>query len=185
MSKKLTKQTQVDKLADERESEIMAQIGTDPIINASGVVKSYSSGFGELKLVELSKTLQNKANDITQRNNLASCEEMLIGQAHALQSIFTTLSKSALNQTHVKNFESSLRFALKAQSQCRSTIETLANIKNPPVVYAKQANISQGHQQVNNTMPREEKNKTDQNELLEEQEVKSPSNFSTKRPLTV
>lgn len=29
----------------------------------------------------------------------------------------------------------------------------LAGIKNPPVVIAKQANIAQGHQQVNNGLP--------------------------------
>ena len=41
--------------------------------------------------------------------------------------------------------------ALKAQNQCRMTLETLATIKNPPVVFARQANINNGgHQQVNN-----------------------------------
>jgi hypothetical protein len=65
--------------------------------------------------------------------------------------------------------------ALKAQSQCRMTLETLATIKNPPVVYAKQANIAHGPQQVNNSIPsnvphahaREEK-PIQSNELLTE-----------------
>ncbi len=43
-----------------------------------------------------------------------------------------------------------MRLALKAQSQCRATLETLATIKNPPVVFARQANIANGPQQVNN-----------------------------------
>jgi hypothetical protein len=43
-----------------------------------------------------------------------------------------------------------LRLALKAQSQSRATVETLATVKNPPVVYAKQANFAAGAQQVNN-----------------------------------
>jgi hypothetical protein len=42
--------------------------------------------------------------------------------------------------------------ALRAQSQCRATLETLATVKNPPVVFAKQANIANGPQQVNNTL---------------------------------
>jgi hypothetical protein len=42
------------------------------------------------------------------------------------------------------NYEAHARLALKAQSQCRATIETLAAIKNPPVVVARQANIAQG-----------------------------------------
>jgi hypothetical protein len=42
-----------------------------------------------------------------------------------------------------------LRLALKAQTQCRATVETLATMKNP-VVFAKQANIAHGPQQINN-----------------------------------
>jgi hypothetical protein len=43
-----------------------------------------------------------------------------------------------------------MRMALRAQNQCRTTLETLAGIKNPPVVYAKQANVTTGPQQINN-----------------------------------
>jgi hypothetical protein len=37
-----------------------------------------------------------------------------------------------------------MRFGLKAQAQCRATLETLAAIKNPPTVFARQANIADG-----------------------------------------
>jgi hypothetical protein len=64
-----------------------------------------------------------------------------------------------------------LRLAFKAQNQCRMTLETLSNIKNPPFIYAKQANISNGHQQVNNGTPtpvmHAKEIKNPQNELLE------------------
>ena len=44
-----------------------------------------------------------------------------------------------------------LTLALKAQAQCRSTLEALAEIKNPrPVQFVKQANMTTGPQQVNN-----------------------------------
>jgi hypothetical protein len=46
-----------------------------------------------------------------------------------------------------------MRMALRAQAQCRATLETLAEIKNPPVVYARQANVTTGPQQVNNSLP--------------------------------
>jgi hypothetical protein len=49
----------------------------------------------------------------------------------------------------MEQFERLLRLALKAQSQCRATLETLAVIRNPPV-FARQANIANGPQQVNN-----------------------------------
>ena len=62
-----------------------------------------------------------------------------------------------------------MRLALKAQSQCRATLETLATIKNPPVVIARQANISSGPQQVNNgPFPRAEGIESTPNELLEQ-----------------
>jgi hypothetical protein len=59
--------------------------------------------------------------------------------------------------------------AMKAQNQCRMTLETLSTIKNPPVVYAKQANIAHGPQQVNNgTVPsRAEEKINSPNKLLE------------------
>ena len=41
---------------------------------------------------------------------------------------------------HLPAAETYMRLALKAQSQCRATLETLANIKNPPTVFARQAN---------------------------------------------
>jgi hypothetical protein len=68
------------------------------------------------------------------------------------------------------HYESFLRLAYKAQSQCRSTLQTLSDIKNPSVVYAKQANISTGNQQINNAVSasRTENNKKQQNELLTE-----------------
>jgi hypothetical protein len=44
-----------------------------------------------------------------------------------------------------------LRLALKAQRQCRATLETLVAIKNPqPMAFVRQANIAHGPQQVNN-----------------------------------
>ena len=59
-------------------------------------------------------------------------------------------SRRALKQEYQKNLESFLRMSLKAQNQCRMTLETLATIKNPPVVFARQANVAQQQQQVNN-----------------------------------
>ena len=62
-----------------------------------------------------------------------------------------------------------MRLALKAQAQCRATIETLAALKNPPIVIARQANISNGPQQVNNgpAVPRADDSSNQPNELLE------------------
>jgi hypothetical protein len=55
-----------------------------------------------------------------------------------------------MKQEYLVNMDSVLKLAFRAQNQCRMTLETLSAIKNPPVVYAKQANFAAGHQQVIN-----------------------------------
>lgn len=84
--------------------------------------------------------------------NLAAAESLLIQQSVVLNAVFTELAtRSQLNLgNNLDLAERYMRLALKAQNQCRATVETLAAVKNPPVVFAKQANFAQGHQQVNN-----------------------------------
>ncbi len=84
------------------------------------------------------------------RGDLAQTEAMLMNQATALQSLFARLAERAMSCEHIPGFEANMRMALRAQSQCRATLETLAAIKNPPVVYARQANVTTGPQQINN-----------------------------------
>ena len=48
-----------------------------------------------------------------------------------------------------------MKLALRAQSQCRSTVEALADMKKPRPEILRQTNIAHGHQQVNNFPPNE------------------------------
>ena len=84
------------------------------------------------------------------QGDLRAAEAMLMNQATALQSLFVKLTETGLQANLLRQQEMALRLALKAQSQCRATLETLAAIKNPPIVYAKQANVTTGPQQINN-----------------------------------
>jgi hypothetical protein len=80
---------------------------------------------------------------------------MLTSQAIALDSIFNRLAIQAHASIgkHPKVVDVYLRLALKAQSQCRATAETLANLKSPRqhisqtnVATALQVNIErEGH----------------------------------------
>lgn len=138
--------------------------------NAAVVVQAYAKpSFGDIGIDHLFDLLQKSTTKI-EDGNLKSAEAMLFGQAHALQAIFMNFAGRAANQSSLKNLETFLRLALKAQSQCRATLETLATIKNPPVIYARQANIANGPQQVNNgpdNHARTEEIKPAKNELLE------------------
>jgi len=79
-------------------------------------------------------------------------ESMLFDQAITLQTIFTALSRRAAGNVgeNMHAVDLYMRLALKTQSQCRATLETLSEIKNPrSVAFVRQANIAQ-NQQVNN-----------------------------------
>ncbi len=143
-----------------------------PCTNAAAVVAEYTKAFGEQDVQALMEQLRTTFDQV-ENGDLQHCEAMLVGQAHALQSIFMNLARRAANQEYLKQYEMYLRLALKAQNQSRMTLETLAKIKNPPVLFAKQANINQGsgNQQVNNGTPAPAshagKTINQQNELLE------------------
>ena len=159
---------------DNDKTEHIAKVTLMPSANAAAVVAEYTKAFGEQDVQALMEQLRPHMESVN-NGDLQHCEAMLVGQAHALQSIFMNLSRRAVNQEYLKQYEMYLRLALKAQNQSRMTLETLAKIKNPPVVFAKQANINQGsgNQQVNNGTPtpasRTAKTINQQNELLEVQ----------------
>ena len=119
----------------------------------------------------LTKILAQQTSEI-EKGNMSRPEAMLMSQAHTLDELFNNLIRRAsLNMgEYLQASETYFRLALKAQSQCRATLETLSVIKNPPVIFAKQANISTGNQQINNAIldPLAENNKSKQNELLTE-----------------
>jgi len=95
---------------------------------------------------------------------------MLMNQATALQIVFSRLVERGMGCTEIAPFEANLRMGLRAQAQCQATLETLANITNPPTVFARQANIAHRPQQVNDGMPvpsRPRENEIAPNKLLE------------------
>ena len=114
----------------------------------------FTECFGTLDVGSLAVTLRAQMQEV-QGGDMKRAEAMLYGQAQALQAIFAHMARRSAKQEYMKNVEAFMRFALKAQSQSRATLETLAAIKNPPVVFARQANINNGgQQQVNNgTVP--------------------------------
>lgn len=130
-------------------AKAMANLALRPAANAAAVVAEYSKPFGEQDLGALMGELEASIGKVAD-GDMKRCEAMLMGQAEALQTIFMNLSRRALVQQYQRNLESFFRMAMKAQNQCRMTLETLATIKNPPVVIAKQANIANGPQQINN-----------------------------------
>lgn len=122
------------------------------------------------KPIDINATIRElkEQSKILKAGDMSRAESMLLAQAQTLNELFNNLARKAHQCEYLSQFEANLKLALKAQNQCRMTLETLSNIKNPPVVYAKQANISNGPQQVNNGVPATHaaENQKQQNELL-------------------
>lgn len=134
----------------------LAQAYLRPTVQAGCTVRAYNKGKDGSgpSLDPLIAELQTQVS-LVDKGDLRRAEAMLMAQAHSLDAIFGNLARRAARNAgeYLGACDTFLRLALKAQSQCRATLETLATIKNPPTIFAKQANVTTGPQQVNNGLP--------------------------------
>lgn len=134
-----------------------------------------SSILPKADLLDVVEVLGDKITTI-QDGDMKPIEAMLIGQAQALQTMFVTLGRMAATKTQLAQYTAFMNMALKAQSQSRATIQALTELKYPKqATFVKQANISNGHQQVNNATSTHapahaKENQNTQNKLLEAQQ---------------
>jgi hypothetical protein len=131
----------------------VAEAAVQPSVHGAATLLQWKSIDHEIDLGELIAELERQSQFATS-GRLERSEAMLIIQAHTLDAIFNKLARKASGAEYVNQFEAYLRLGLKAQGQCRATLETLAALKNPaPVAFVRQANIANGPQQVNNAPP--------------------------------
>lgn len=153
---------------------VRADMATEGVLANVLTVQAFSQkSLGELDLTECAVSMRDTTKAV-QGGDLKPVEAMLMAQAASLNAMFCELTRRAgLNMgEYLEATETYMRMALKAQAQCRSTLEALAEIKAPrSVLIAKQANIANGHQQVNNGASpgpaRVEETATSPNGLLE------------------
>jgi len=153
-----------------------------PSVNGASVIEAYQGNVmgKEADINAMIERLRDTFKEV-RGGDLHIMEAMLIGQATALQTIFTSLARRAANQEHLRQYETFLGLALKAQAQSRATISALVDLKYPKqATFVKQANIAHGPQQVNNgTAPtgaisHAEEKKSEQNKLLEDKSHERP-----------
>lgn len=178
-SERVNKQTDPPSITLEEKKRRMNLLAMLPEVNSSAVIGGYQDNLigdcadGKVLANSLRETFQQVTD-----GDLIHLEHMLIGQAKALETIFTSLAKRAASQNNESYFQTFLGLALKAQAQSRATISALVELKYPKqATFVKQANIANGPQQVNNsatvddskarTLSHERKSPTKQNELLE------------------
>jgi hypothetical protein len=145
-----------------------------PSTLAANTIGSLGLTGDQTDVPSLMRVLREQNERVT-KGDLSRAEAMLMSQAATLDALFCSLTRRAVVQEMLHPYEVHFRLALRAQAQCRATLETLAAIKNPPVLIAKQANIAHGPQQVNNgPLPTDEPSRAReaenaQNRLLEKQ----------------
>lgn len=167
-----SKQLEIAIKSGESRDRLIAKAAAGPHLGAAGVITNFGRGtWGEISLTDLVHVLKSQTDKLS-GGDLGHAEAMLCSQATSLNMMFAELARRAsVNMgEYLGATETYLKLALRAQSQCRATLETLAAIKNPPVVFAKQANIAHGPQQVNNdsaNIARASETEKAPNELLE------------------
>ncbi len=161
-------------LAGKSRERAMAELALNPVMTNASIARTFAKdSMGTIDLTESLAVMREKVERV-KAGDLSEVEATLILQAVALDTIFNNLARRAAVNIgeHLNAADTYLRLALKAQGQCRATLETLAEIKNPrAVAFVKQANIAHGAQQVNNAAPppaaasRTEKSANPSNEL--------------------
>jgi hypothetical protein len=92
---------------------------------------------------DLLDEINELARSVTQ-GDLSRPEKIALTHATVLDVVFTKLTGLAMANFGGPHFDSLMRLAFRAQSQCARTLETLATLKNPAVI-AHQLNVA--HQQ--------------------------------------
>lgn len=145
----------VIKASGQAEIDLMtARTLTRPEIGAAAIMEKWSPDTYDVNVLADELAAQVKA---VNQGDMQRTEGLLLSQAQALDAIFVNLMRRSMTQTTMLHWEAYMRMGMKAQSQCRATLQVLADIKNPrPVAFVKQANINNGgQQQVNNGVPPE------------------------------
>lgn len=138
------------------EADAFAEAGLSAVIHNACTVRGYVRGYvgeiGNIDVVAAIKAMQAKVKKV-QSGDLADLEATLMSQAVNLNAMFNELARRAtLNMgQNLSATDTYLRLAFKAQSQSRTTLETLAEIKFPKAAtFVKQQNNAY-QQQVNNS----------------------------------
>jgi len=167
---------QKDKVGKEIKKRISKQL-LDPSESAAYAIYSLNQDLGiddsifgiegltGLDVSTLRKELA-KQHEALASGDMSRIENMLLDQAHTLQSIFMHFLHRLPQTEYLSQSETYSRLALKSQNQCRQTLATLGELKNPRrATFIKQQNNAVNQQIDNGEKPKKIINDT--NEKLE------------------
>jgi hypothetical protein len=133
MKKTKTKNTESEKTRSQKKNDIPANIAILPEGVAITAIKNikydpYASTCIDTNA--LFQEIQKQELEI-KKGNLVYIERYLYSQAIALNALFDRMLNQLAHADFTPQVQLSGILALKAQSQCRATLATLAQIKNP------------------------------------------------------
>lgn len=127
-----------------------SDIALDPAAHGMAATRFFNKGsFGDLDTTSLFESHRDKAFTAS-AGDLSHQKMMLAAQADALNSMFTELSRrAALNMgEYLGATETYMRLGLKAQAQCRATIEALDSLTSGRVQTVKHVHVNDGAQAI-------------------------------------
>ena len=136
-----------------------SQSSANVIHDLTREVEIQGEGIKGFDFVALAGELE-KQNKAVFEGDLRRVEAMLLDQSHVLQSLFVFFTQKMAHAEYMTNLEAYSRIALKAQNQCRQTLATLVELKNPKrATFIKQQNnavnqqLNQGENPKNSEYP--------------------------------
>lgn len=147
--------------------EITARTLIQPEVRAAATIQRFE---GDVLDINCLVTELREQTAAIQSGDMSRAEAMLAAQVHTLDALFSNLARRAHSNMVAGYLDASisyLKLGLKAQAQSIRTVEALAELKYPKTVsFIGQANISSGHQQINNgAPPRAGENRIEPNKL--------------------
>lgn len=162
-------------LPGEDDQDSLARVTLAPVFRAVSTIKLMNlNGLDGMPGAAMNALVDRLDSLVTEAKNgdTEQIEAILLAQAQTLDALFNNLTrKSVLNMgQYIEAAEKYMKLALRAQANCRATLECFTNLKRPLV---KQTNIAHGPQQVNihppddNEAQNHTENEIPPNELLE------------------
>ena len=133
----------------ESEEQAVARTMMNPALQSAITLLDYINSPEEIYLTAMIDSLEKQV-DLVKSGDLTSVEQIFLVQAHTLDAIANYMFRRARNQEYMSNFEAHMKLGLRAQNQCRTTLEALVRTKTPKT-HLNQTNIGY-HQQVNNRL---------------------------------
>jgi hypothetical protein len=180
----------VEASSEKSMARAVAEVALSSYATNGLTTQAFTDKFGDLDIQEVIGVMKGRQAQV-RSGDLELLENMLTAQVFTLNALFNKLAqRSGLNMgEHLGAADTYMRLALKAQSQCRSTIEAINEIKNPSsATFVRQANIGNAVQ-VNNgannptsthagAHARMEKTPTEPNKLLAADQPATLSTFT-------